>query len=484
MQSSVVKYCLACLFLVLTLSSPAQDGQILAERDNIGTARYIGMAGAMTAVGADPSAVLDNPAGLGLYRRFELLATFSENMDRMSQWDGVTSKNNRFTIPQFSTVLAFGVPERTKGMIFTNLMFSYQRLKNFHRSSCVSMFNQTSSMSDVMAIKTQGLPFSALCAEGRWDDDNVGWLSCLGFDTYMIDIADIESTDWMSTLKPGELVNYVATLDETGSMDEYSLVWGNNISNRFYFGIGMGLRTLSYSKSFHYEEYAQSGNRATLSSFVSQSAVGVNGSFGVIYHPIRHLRLGMSFITPTSLAMTTKTNANLRSVGYMVDMEGSKVRDSKTVSGTLDYHLVNPLRTTVGLAAIFNRGLLSVEYDYAHQRDIDDVHTLKIGGEVVLHPVLYLNLGYAYESSFQPLDYRCVLSETSVRTDTDFRNTKGTHFIGVAFGYRGRFATAQLGYQYRYQHINFYAHELQSDPTTMIGQTHRIVLTVAWHSGY
>lgn len=469
---------------MLALPLWAQDGQTFAERDNIGTARYIGMAGAMTAVGADPSAVLDNPAGLGLYRRFELLATFSENMDFSSQIGGTTQKCYRFTVPQVSATFAFGVPERTRGLIYSNLMFSYQRIKNFHRSWLTAMEEQNTSLSDVMALKTQGLHFSALGTSGRWDDDNVGWLSCLGYDTYMIDTTAQGATCWSSSLHAGEQVKYVATVDESGSMDEYSLVWGNNISNRLYFGIGLGLRTLSYSKKFHYEEQSDGNNHVALTSYVAQSAVGVNGTFGLIYHPIRNLRLGLSFITPTSLAMTTKTYATIRSLGYAVEIEGSKVRDSQTPTVTSDYKLVNPLRTTVGAAVIFNRGLISVEYDYAHQRDIDDIHTLKIGGEVVLHPVLFLNLGYAYESSFISTDYQCLLSETSIRTDTDFRNLKSSHFVGAALGYRGRFATAQLGYQYRYQDVHFNAHELQSSPAMMTAQTHRIVLTIAWHSDY
>ena len=48
----------------------AQDFSRMSERSIMGTARYVGMSGAMTAIGGDPSACLDNPAGLGLYRRF------------------------------------------------------------------------------------------------------------------------------------------------------------------------------------------------------------------------------------------------------------------------------------------------------------------------------------------------------------------------------------------------------------------------------
>ena len=44
----------------------SQDYTRLSERTIIGTARYVGMSGAMTAIGGDPSAVTDNPAELGL----------------------------------------------------------------------------------------------------------------------------------------------------------------------------------------------------------------------------------------------------------------------------------------------------------------------------------------------------------------------------------------------------------------------------------
>ena len=60
-------FILAGLVLLLGSVSIAQDLECFSERDIMGTARYVGMAGAMNAVGGDPSAVLDNPAGLGLY---------------------------------------------------------------------------------------------------------------------------------------------------------------------------------------------------------------------------------------------------------------------------------------------------------------------------------------------------------------------------------------------------------------------------------
>lgn len=40
-----------------------------AENSLTGTARYVGMGGAMEALGADISTISSNPAGLGLFRK-------------------------------------------------------------------------------------------------------------------------------------------------------------------------------------------------------------------------------------------------------------------------------------------------------------------------------------------------------------------------------------------------------------------------------
>ncbi|MBR4432251.1 MAG: hypothetical protein IKS76_03500, partial [Paludibacteraceae bacterium] len=67
-----------CILSALAISPAlqAQDYARLGERTIMGTARYVGMSGAMTAIGGDPSAVMDNVAGLGLYQRPEAMLTF------------------------------------------------------------------------------------------------------------------------------------------------------------------------------------------------------------------------------------------------------------------------------------------------------------------------------------------------------------------------------------------------------------------------
>ena len=72
----------------------SQDYARLSERTIIGTARYVGMSGAMTAIGGDPSAVTDNPAGLGLYRRAEAMVTMDIGIDKTLQKDQEKAEYN------------------------------------------------------------------------------------------------------------------------------------------------------------------------------------------------------------------------------------------------------------------------------------------------------------------------------------------------------------------------------------------------------
>ena len=66
--------------LLLASTATAQDiyrMESFTSNDLNGTARFVGMGGAMSALGADISVMGTNPAGIGLYRRSDFAATAS-----------------------------------------------------------------------------------------------------------------------------------------------------------------------------------------------------------------------------------------------------------------------------------------------------------------------------------------------------------------------------------------------------------------------
>ena len=64
--------------MMVTAVAAAQetyDNAQLATTDLNGTARYVGMGGAMDALGADLSTISTNPAGIGLFRSSQVKAS-------------------------------------------------------------------------------------------------------------------------------------------------------------------------------------------------------------------------------------------------------------------------------------------------------------------------------------------------------------------------------------------------------------------------
>ena len=474
-----MKRLLLILFLVYSLSpiSYCQDVQRFSERHLMGTARYVGMGGAMTAVGGDPSAVMDNPAGLGLYRRSEITLSISETIDRTQQAEGIdTYQSTRFAAPNIATIWVWGNPNKQRGMIYSNVMLSANRLANFNRE-IVAKGTGLGMVPSICAL-TNGLDETFL-QNKPWDDTEIGWLSILGYETYLINPqVDSLATDVLNQYQWTPAVDFTEgslSVSEVGYYDQYTLSWAGNISNQWYVGLSVNIPTLSYTKrTSHYE--TDRFQSAELKSMYHLSGVGVSGTIGLIYRPIQALRVGASFHTPTMMSLSIQTEGDMYST-----VEGKKYEALTPASGVVSSEMVSPLRTSVSVAGqIGNEGLIAVQYDYAHSSEMEDVHTLRIGAEAQATRGLFLNAGYVYESSFMKTDPVWMLGYNEIRTDMDYRYTQSSQYLSAGVGYRSDAVVAQLAYQYRWQTVHQYASEMQLLPIEVGTQTHSIVATFAW----
>ena len=66
------------------------------------------------------------------------------------------------------------------------------------------------------------------------------------------------------------------------------------------------------------------------------------------------------------------------------------------------------------------------------------------------------------------------------RQDVYSQFPRTAQYASVALGYRGTYVMVQAAYQYRWQHIDLFAHE-NAAPYDMNATTHRIVITIGWH---
>lgn len=470
-----MKKILLILFLAYSLSPIAysQDVQRFAERSTIGTARYVGMGGAMTAIGGDPSAAMVNPAGLGLYRRSEISVSIDETIDNTQQvGSNDTYQRTRFAAPQISAIWAWGNSQKQRGLVYNNFMFSLNRLANFNRDIVVKGAGMGMVPTICNITNDEGGVSEEFLVNKPWDNVEIGWLSILGYEAYLID--PIENNKWKPAV---DFTDGSLSISETGTSDQYTLSWAGNISNQWYIGIGLNIPTINYTKHTSLrEENKQNSSSAELKSMFHVSGVGVSGSFGLIYRPIQALRIGASLQTPTILSLSRQSTGDMYST-----IAGQKYEVLTPESGVMDIDIASPLRTSVSVAGQMGKiGLIAVQYDYAHSNEMEDIHTLRIGAEAQMTRGLFLNAGYVYESSFMKEDPKWLLGYNEIRTDMDYRYTAATQYASAGIGYRSDVVVAQLAYQYGWQTIHQYASEEQALPFYVDTHTHRIVATLAW----
>ena len=75
----VMKKIFVSIFVLATampvVAQETYENAKIATEDLNGTARYVGMGGAMDALGADISTIGSNPAGIGLFRKSNISAS-------------------------------------------------------------------------------------------------------------------------------------------------------------------------------------------------------------------------------------------------------------------------------------------------------------------------------------------------------------------------------------------------------------------------
>lgn len=471
--------------MLLATMVSAQDLQTIAQRDLVGTARYVGMAGAMTAVGGDPSAVVDNPAGIGVFRRLDVSLSLDMNFDRVRWLESKqkAGEYNAFTASQASFI--FALPSPSGRWHYNNVMFSYHRLASFNRRYTAFQTAEW-SLADLMCLNTDGLPKSAVSSEGRWDNVNVGWLSCQAYDTYLISPTKEDSLVWENPLDDGQTVNNHFTITETGYVNQYALGWGGNFDDRLFLGVTLNMLSLYHNQTVQYYEEFGEGCGLDNNTYFSQSALGFNAAVGVIYHPIKWVRLGASFTTPSAMTLTTTSYGNLSSTLWIPNAETGVKELSTHASATpqnryTDRSLTMPLRVSVGAAfQCLNYGLLSVQYDYAHNKYINDIHTLRVGVEGVIVNHFFINAGYAFEGTFKKSS-PIILDPTTVRTDAYTQTINNSQYITAGFGWRAHHVTVHAAYRLRMQQLDTYAHQL-AEPYKLKALTHGLVVTIGFHT--
>ena len=235
---------LACVSAFLGAFSQVEfDALKVSQTDIIGTARYTGVAGAFGALGGDASAIKDNPAGLGIFRKSELTATADILMQNVSStWNGKQGVNDLFKYGFNNLTYVIALPtwrseSGYEGLLSSNFAFSYNKLKNFNRSVSINSKPAASSMTHYMAEFTDrnlgyynkdwsnytlvqdNYPMNG--AANPYQNVDIPWISYMAYQGYLINDSLVnQEVRWFSLLNNGDMVTPSYTLREQGGIDE------------------------------------------------------------------------------------------------------------------------------------------------------------------------------------------------------------------------------------------------------------------------
>ena len=511
----------ALVSALAALPATAQDIykiEQLSSTDLNGDARYIGMGGAMSALGANLSAMSTNPASSALYRKSDFSATASllNQSNRADNLSNSSVNNTKASLDQMGFVYSLYLDGGN--LRFVNMGFNYKKSKNFSTNGLLHMVPMPTGNNLSQSLLMRQL---AQTGNGWLDLGNSGGRAStspyanLGYEVFMIDPVR-DQNKRVTDYKHSQADAYHQSRQNEGGIQAYDFNLAFNFNDRFYFGANLGVYSVNYESWGNYEEQnlredgsyftSASGERKTfiMKHYEQIMGSGVDAKFGAIVRPFAesNFRLGLSVTTPTLYSLETNNRLHMSSPYGHTDTKTNTYYEytENQVSVSNDYRIVAPWKVNFSLGTTIGRRVaLGVEYeivdhttaqasvvddnyeafewstgrqDDALQNEIDthlrDIHTLRLGMEVLATPNFSVRAGYNFVSSpFAKNAYLNMLVNGQSRrysTAPDYINYGNTHRATFGVGYHTGGFYLDAAFLYQLQSADMYAFHYNRDP--------------------
>lgn len=487
------------------------DNAQLATKDLNGTARYVGMGGAMEALGADLSTIGTNPAGIGMFRRGMVAGSFGFNTLSDAKSFGNANKTN-MSFDQAGFVYSM----RSGRHSMLNFGFNYTKSKNFDQILTAAGRLNNASQNKLSAMKNANGVYTL-------QDKNNGLVSNSGaysqadylYSNVLFNHNDANNPNdpnnaMLSEGDKGVIVNQTTGLpvyynatgydfgrSTTGYIGQYDFNVSGNSNDRFYWGFTVGIYDVHYNGSSLYSESLVDGNTAigdvAMNDERKITGTGFDVKAGLIFRPAEEspFRIGLYVHTPTWYDLTTRNYTVLNN--NTNEAYGSTERGKSSES--YDFKFYTPWRFGVSLGhTVGNYLALGATYEYADyttndirvndggevdywgnyyetssrdeamkqniKNSLKGVHTVKVGMEFKPEKNFAVRLGYNYQSAMYNKngfkDGSLESYGTYYASTTDYTNWKDTHRFTAGVGYNyGKFSF-DLAYQYCQTNGDFY----------------------------
>ena len=488
----------------------------LLGTDFNGTARFVGMGGAMSALGADISTMGSNPAGIGLYRSWDLSMSFAGNgVTQRSQSNGGLNRSydSYGSFDNIGIVLANKMSNENLVRFF-NYGFNYRNVRRFDgkmgMSSNLYGLSQTGQMAwqayegylngNVYASDFDPASKDGFYQVNYYDDPNIGWLTLLGADGRLIDASALNEGSYY----PSYLNDY--TEHVSGGITACDFNASLNLADMVYLGVTFTTYDVERRMVSSYTEYFE-GGEYTLDNYYSTVGSGYDFKFGAIVRPFStsSFRIGVSATTPTVYTLTDYNSAVVNSVipyydnvtgeewteAFSMDTQSSDAFDGDCFT---EYTMIAPAKYNVSLGGTIGTSLaMGLEYEYTdysaaklfagngNENVVMNEHTaahftsqqtIRFGLEKMFAGAYYARLGYNYQTSGYRPDAWKMIPINSVQTNTAYRNLRTATNFTCGLGYRGDAFYADAALLSSQQTADFYPFEDADLEATKVSRSH------------
>ncbi len=465
---------------MISMSASAQEtyqDTKLIENELTGTARYVGMGGAMEALGADLSTMQSNPAGIGLFRKSQVAISggiLSQSGDNAQKNNGLNFKGDA-TNASFDQV-GFVWASRTGSNSWLNVGFNYHKSRNFDQILSTTGSLNNASLNKLSAAKHfQGLAQKGSMAWNAVDDGYAHFLA--------------NDRDGMTFYNA---TSYAFGQHEYGYIGEYDFNVSGNINDRVFLGLTFGLHDVNYRGNKLYAENDDTGALSDNYEQLKIDGTGFDVKLGAIFRPIAEspFRVGVYVNTPVFYDLTMRG-------AYDLTFYPAKSDNMIGNSSVYEYKVYTPWKFGVSLGNTFGKNVaVGLTYEYQKYGAIDNrvndgtsyydswtgeyysnsssddamnndtklnlkgVHLLKVGLEYKPMPQLAVRVGYNYMSpQFNDNAYRDGSLQSpgvGYATSADYTNWKATNRFTCGLGFTMNKFFADIAYQYSSTEGKFY----------------------------
>lgn len=498
---------------MLTTAATAQetyDNAPLAQKDLNGTARYVGMGGAMEALGADISTMGTNPAGIGMFRRSVINGSFGfSSQSDAEEFNGADKTKMSFDQAGFVYSMRSGRSS------FVNFGFTYNKSRNFNQILTAAGRLNGASQNKLSGMKNYNGVYALRSKNGTLSspDATCSQLDYLYSNVILGDgnsiLADKngnmigDNTDGFLIRKDGtsptfyNATDYSFGRESSGYIGEYNFNISGNSNDRFYWGLTFGLYDVHYDATTQYTENLVDGSSSigsvTLNDRRKITGSGFDVKAGIIFRPVEEspFRVGLYVHTPTWYDLTSKNYTRLDN--NLSQAYGA--HDYGDINEAYDFKFYTPWRFGASIGhTVGNYLALGATYEYADyttsdirindggtvdywgnyydeshsdeamkqniKQSLKGVHTLKLGMEFKPERNWAVRLGYNYVSPMYNTeglkDGTIDSYGTYYSSTTDYTNWKATNRITAGVGYNHKNWTIDLAYQYSQTDGDFY----------------------------